>query len=75
MNRFKKEIRRKGIKLEADYPWLPYFIKGSSIFERGYIFVDGVTVKMETATIYRYLNIGVEVITMKRNGNLETDLQ
>ncbi len=75
MNRFKKEIRRKGIKLEADYPWLPYFIKGKSVFERGYIFVDGVTVKTETATIYRYLNIGVEVITMKRNGDLETDLQ
>lgn len=24
MNRLKKEIRKKGIKLESDYPFMPY---------------------------------------------------
>lgn len=24
MNRFKKEIRKRGIKLECDYPYIPY---------------------------------------------------
>ena len=24
MNRLKKEIRRRGVKLESDYPYLPY---------------------------------------------------
>jgi hypothetical protein len=24
MTRFKKELRRLGVKLESDYPWLPF---------------------------------------------------
>lgn len=71
MNRLKKELHRKGIRLAKDYPELPYFIKGKSIFESGYIFVDDVVVESETATVYVYLNVLVETYTLLRNGNVE----
>lgn len=71
MNRVKRELRKRGIKLECDYPTLPYFIKGNSIFEPGYIFVDGVSVNSETATARVYLNVIVEIFRLQRNGELE----
>lgn len=43
MNRFKKELRKKGIKLECDYPYLP--------FEEGGLTIDTVRVNTETATV------------------------
>lgn len=75
MNRVKKEFRRKGIKLNCDYPWLPFFIKGESIFETGYIFVDEVRIDSENAVAYRYLNVLVQKITLERNGNLNYDCE
>lgn len=71
MNRVKRELRKRGIKLECDYPTLPYFIKWNSIFEPGYIFVDGVSVNSETATARVYLNVIVEIFRIQRNGELE----
>lgn len=40
MNRFKKEIRKKGFKIASDYPWLPYQLKGKDCFEPGNILID-----------------------------------
>lgn len=71
MNRVKKELRHKGIKLECDYMEMPYFIKGKSIFEPGYIFIDGITVDSETATVKVYLNVIVETYKLLRNGDIE----
>lgn len=71
MNRVKKEIRRKGIRLECDYPWLPYYIKGNSPFEPSNICLGAVVVKSETAEIYEYLNVIVSHYRLSRNGNLE----
>lgn len=71
MNRVKKEFRRKGIKLDCDYPEMPYFIKGKSIFEPGYIFIDGITVDSETATVKVFLNVIVETYRLLRNGDIE----
>ena len=71
MNRLKKELRRRGIKLECDYMEMPYFIKGKSIFEPGYIFIDGITVDSETATVKVFLNVIVETYRLLRNGDIE----
>ncbi len=70
MNRLKKEFRKHELKLESDYDMLPFFINGKSIFDRGYIFIDAIVVNSETATLYRYLNIGVEVFTIQRDGTV-----
>ena len=73
MNRFKKEIRKKGIKLESDYPVIPYYVKGKSCFEPGNICIRSVFVNSETATVTVFYNVGVDkLITLKRNGELET---
>ena len=71
MNRVKKEFRRKGYKLDYDYPEMPYFINGKSIFEPGYIFIDGITVDSETATVKIFLNVIVETYRLLRNGDIE----
>ena len=71
MNRIKKEIRRKGIKLEIDYPFLPYYIKGKSPFEPGNICLEAVVVNSETAEVYEYLNVIVCRHKLLRNGDLE----
>lgn len=73
MNRFKKYVRSKGFKLNQDYPWLPYFIKGKSIFEPGYIFVDGVSVNSEKCTVIRHLNILDEINKFNRDGSVTMD--
>lgn len=75
MNRVKRELRKKGIRLESDYPYLPYFIKGNSIFEPGYIFIDGVSVNSETATVKVYLNTITQIIKLQRDGSLEDDFE
>lgn len=73
MNRVKKEFRKKGIRLECDYPTLPYYIKGKSCFEPGHIFVDMVTVNSEVAIVRRYLNVITEKYTLQRNGSIKED--
>lgn len=59
MNRFKKEIRRRGIKLECDYEFLPY----NSI--------ETVEANAEDATIRTYHDCyGWSCIKMARTGDL-----
>ncbi len=73
MNRLKKELRKRGIKLASDYEHLPFCLKGS-FMEPGNIFVDDIVVNSEEAKVIRYLNIGVEITTLKRNGEFSVDL-
>ena len=42
MNRFKKELRKRGIKLESDYPFIPY---------NG---LEAIIVHSDTATVSEY---------------------
>ena len=46
MNRFKKEIRKRGFKLESDLPCLPYELKGDNR-----ILLDSIFVNSERAEI------------------------
>ena len=45
MNRFKKELRKRGVMMENDYPYLPY---GS---------LETVEVNSETCTVSCYYNV------------------
>ena len=74
MNRVKKELIRKGIKLEHQYMYIPYELKGKP-FQPGYISLLGVYVNSEKATVIRDLNIGVEVYTLQRNGNTKMEFK
>lgn len=71
MNRFKKEIRKKGIRLESDYPWMPYYIKGNSPFDVGNICVECVSINAENATVTTVYNTLVTRVRMNRNGSFE----
>lgn len=64
MNRFKKYVRSKGIKLECDYPWLPYDIKP-------YINIEAVYVNASTATIVTFYNVGDFHQHINRDGSIE----
>lgn len=70
MTRLKKEMKKRGCKFQEDYPMLPFFIKGKSIFDRGYIFIDDVYLNKETATLYEYLNIVTHAHTLNRDGSI-----
>lgn len=69
MNRFKKEIRKRGYKLESDYPYLPYDISGSFL-EPGHIVLDSVVVNSEEATVYCCYNVIAEKMTFNRSMEL-----
>lgn len=71
MNRIKKEFKKYGFKLENDYEHLPFYLKGNSFMDRGYILLYGVQVISEQAKLVRFLNIGVEVNTMNRDGSVD----
>lgn len=70
MTRLKKEFKKRGFKFEEDYPYLPYFIRGKSIFDRGYIFIDGIGLNKETATYYECLNVMTMATKLNRDGSL-----
>ena len=70
MNRFKKELRKKGVKLNKDYPWLPYYLNGS-FMEPGFIVLDEVLVNSQRAEVTEVLNVGIFTYGMQRNGNIE----
>ena len=63
MNRFKKEIRKKGIRLESDYPWLPYEVSHN-------IYVEGVYVNASTATVIEGTNVIDIKHVMTRSGEI-----
>ena len=65
MNRFKKEIRKKGIKLESDYPWLPY--------DNSTMTVGAVNVNTETATVKIYYTSIIMRYVMRNDGALVID--
>lgn len=65
MTAFKRFVKAKGIKLEADYPYLPYDLSGPTI--------EGVKVDQETATVYVYRVVGTEILTFNRTGSYEFD--
>lgn len=65
MNRFKKEIRKRGYKLESDYPCMPYDIKGK-FGEPGHIALDSVTVNTERCEIFCVFNVIVEKVVFSR---------
>lgn len=74
MNRVKKEFKKKGLLLEHDYPYMPYYLKGKSCFEPGYLLLDGVVVKPDGVLI-RYLNIGTEIYRLNRDGSISCDFE
>lgn len=63
MNRFKKELKRKGVMLENDYPHLPYEISDN-------IFVEGVVVDSEKCTVTRYTNVLEDRWKMLKDGTI-----
>lgn len=66
MNRFKKYVKSKGVKLSCDYPWLPFE-------EKNYIFVEDCLVNKSTLQVVKYLNIGNVIITFNRDGTIDYD--
>lgn len=63
MNRFKKYVRIKGIKLECDYPWLPYDYQN--------IAVEGVRVDSENAIVIQSLNVGTSYAYFMADGTVK----
>lgn len=59
MTRFQKEIRKRGIKTEKDYPWLPYDLDGVSI--------EGIVVNSEKCRVKIFYNVGTMVTTFSRS--------
>lgn len=74
MNRVKKEFKKNGLLLESDYPSMPHYIKGKSCFEPGYILLDSVVVRPEGVLI-RYLNIGIEIYRLNRDGSINATFE
>ena len=70
MNRFKRELRRKGVKLKDDYMCLPFALSGNNPFSPGYISVEDVFVDSKRATVTIFYNVIDETIRMDRNGKL-----
>lgn len=52
MNRFKKELRKRGYKLEMDYPYLPCPIKKGSSIE-----IETVCVDSEKCMLSEWTNV------------------
>ena len=65
MNRFKQYVREKGIKLECDYPWLPYELKMVSI--------EAVYVNSEYCYVTQYTTVGDLIVFFHRNGTITYD--
>lgn len=63
MNRFKKELRRKGIKLECDYLWLPFEVSKN-------IYLEDVYVDSQRATWTEFYNVIDERYQLNRDGTI-----
>ena len=61
MNRIKKEIRKKGFKLENDYPYLP--------FKENSVVIEGVTFDSENCLLYQHSVVGTLVLGFDRKMN------
>lgn len=73
MNRVKKEFKKKGLLLENDYPFMPYYLKGKSCFEPGYIVLESVVVRPE-GVLVRHLNVGIEIYWLHRDGSISFEI-
>ena len=65
MNRFKRYVRKKGIKLEIDYPWLPYELKMVSI--------EAVYVNSEHCYVTQFTTVGDLIAYFHRDGTITYD--
>ena len=63
MNRFKKELMRKGIKLEHQFDCMPYEVRSG-------IIIDSIIVDSENAIIHMYYNVIDLHYHMERNGSI-----
>ena len=63
MNRFKKYVRKKGLKLNNDYPWLPY--------EQKMVTIEDVYVNSEFCYVTQYTNVGSLVAYFKNDGSID----
>ena len=66
MNRFKRYVREKGIKLECDYPWLPYDSKG-------YVTIETVYVNSEHCYVTQFTTVGDLIAYFHRDGTITYD--
>lgn len=64
MNRFKRELRLRGVKLENDYECLPC--------PCGSVSVEAVMVSAECATVTHVFNVMAVTQRMNRDGTLYT---
>ena len=65
MNAFKRYVRNKGIKLNIEYPWLPFEKTGYSI--------EDVYVSSEYAYVTTYTNAGSCVAYFHRDGTMTNE--
>lgn len=63
MNRFKKEVRKKGVKLENDYIFMPINVGNNLVLE-------SVIIETEKAKVSLCYTCGVIEYKMDRSGNL-----
>lgn len=63
MNRFKKELKKHGIRLENDFPCLPYEIGNN-------IWIEGVTVDSEKCTVTQWTNVLESKFKMLKDGSV-----
>lgn len=61
MTRYKQELRKRGWKLEIDFPWLP--------FETGNVVIESVSTKVEgdTIEVTTVLNVGIDTEILDRD--------
>lgn len=64
MNRVKKEVRRRGVKLKSDYQHLPLQIHPG-------IYIEDVYFDSETATVTKYYNVDDVQVRLSREGVME----
>ena len=65
MNAFKRYVRKKGFKLECDYPWLPY--------EQKMVSIEAVYVNSEFCYVTQYTTVGDLIAYFKKDGTIEYD--
>ena len=65
MNRLKKELRKKGIKLACDFEYLPFEVSHSYK-----IYIDDIIVNSENASVTIVYNALIDTIILKRDGSI-----
>lgn len=60
MNRFKKELIKRGFKLEHQYDWLPYEVSKN-------IYIEATVVDSEKATLTNFYNVIVNKVAFNRD--------